>query len=65
VIHGGSFMHPAVLLQQATESMEAFVEARNNSPAAEDVLKKPSGGSGGCSRMVALTTIQIQPSGRG
>jgi hypothetical protein len=40
--------------------MEAFVEARNNSPAAEDVLKKPGGGSGGCSHMVALTTIQIQ-----
>jgi hypothetical protein len=65
VIHGGSFMHLAVLLQQATESMEAFVEARNNSPTAEDVLKKPGGGSGGCSRMVALATIQIQPSGRG
>jgi hypothetical protein len=32
--------------------MKDFVEARNNSFAVDDVLKKPSGGSGGCSRGV-------------
>jgi hypothetical protein len=65
VIHGGCFLHPTVLLQQVTESMKDFVEARNNSPAANDVLTKPGGGNGGCSRMVALTATQNQPSGRG
>ena len=63
--HGGCFLHPTALLQQVTDTMEAFVEARNNSPEAIDVLTKPGGDSGGCSRMVALTATQIQPSGRG
>ncbi|KAE8124927.1 hypothetical protein FH972_019766 [Carpinus fangiana] len=31
VINGGCFLHPIVLLQQVTESMKDFVEARNNS----------------------------------
>jgi hypothetical protein len=65
VIHGGCFLHPTVLLQQVTESMKDFVEARNKSSTANDVLTKPGGGSGGCSRMVALTATQNQPSRRG
>jgi hypothetical protein len=57
VIHGGLFSHPNVLVQRAREDVEDFAAANKISLETNINFEEPNGESGGCSRMVVLTTI--------
>ena len=57
VIHGGLFSHPNVLVHRAREAAADFAAANKISLDTNVNFEKPSGKSGGYSRMVALTTV--------
>ena len=64
VIHGGLFSHPNVLVQRVREAVQDFSAANKVSLGTTVNFEKPDGESVGCSRMVALTTVQSKLSGR-
>jgi hypothetical protein len=51
VVHGGPFLHPNALLQQAREpeALDAFAAVNNKVPAANVNFAETNGYRGGCS----------------